>query len=84
MANETKYKDQTWAANTPIAGEQLSVNGRYVGHKEGTSTQGFGETEANADKYVVAHNAVRQGTIMQDADPNANMPELIEGGEDNG
>lgn len=78
MANEVKYKDQKWGEDTPIAGEQLSANGSYTGHKNGTPTQGAGEDEANADSYVVAHETVRYGTITQDADPEANMPELAE------
>lgn len=76
MPNETKYKDQTWGADSPINGEQLSVNSHYTGQHLGTPTQAKDETEVNTDAHYVEHNIVRFGTIMQDAAPNANMPEL--------
>ena len=69
MAKYVKYQDQSLSN-----GEKLSANGYYTGHHMGTPTQGDGETAANADAYYVQHNTVRLGTIMQDAEPNANLP----------
>lgn len=70
----TGYVDQKWSGGTPIDGEQLSVNGFYTGQHIGTPTQGNGETEANADPYYTEHVTLRQGTITQDGDADANMP----------
>ncbi len=62
-----KYKDQSWPAGSPIAGEKLSANGVYTGQQEGTPMQGHGETAANANAYYTEHGTVRFGTAMQDA-----------------
>ena len=72
----TKYKDQKWTGDTPIDGQQLSVNGYYTGHHMGKPMQSNGETELNNDPYYVAHKTVRFGTVMQDKASNANMPEV--------
>lgn len=70
----TEYDNQNWTGSTPIDGERLSTNGYYTGNHIGKPMQGHGETEANADPYYVATKSYRYGTILQDKDPNANMP----------
>lgn len=74
MANDVKYVDQKWPAETPVEGEQLSVNGHYTGQHIGSTMQDAMHEDGNNDPYYVEHNTVRFGTITQDADDNANMP----------
>ena len=62
MANQVKYKTQTWGE--PIAGEVLSVNGHYVGEHLGSVTQ---DAKASMVAHMVEDSIVRYGTITQDA-----------------
>lgn len=78
MANEVKYIDQKWPADTPVEGEQLSVNGYYTGEHRGMPMQDGKYDTGNDDPYYVEHATIRYGTMMQDGASNANMP--IEGG----
>lgn len=74
------YEDQTWAEGTPVAGEQLSVNGHYTGEHLGTPMQDAADPEISANPHWVANNTVRHSPIIQDAaDPDA--PFEIAGGD---
>lgn len=80
MPNEIKYNDQKWGSGTACDGEQLTVNGTYTGQHLGTPTQDAKDADPNkqnADPYWIEHNTIRYGTIMQDADTNANMPTVV-------
>lgn len=70
----TKYVDQKWPADTPVEGEQLSVNGYYTGEHMGTPMQDGMYPDANTDPYYVEHVTVRYGTMTQDGASDANMP----------
>lgn len=74
LANEVKYVDQKWPADTPVEGEQLSVNGYYTGEHTGMPMQDGKNATGNNDPYYTEHVTVRYGTMMQDGADNANMP----------
>lgn len=78
---EVKYADQKWADGTPVAGEQLSVNGHYVGEHLGTPMQDAANPDISTDPHWVARNTVRHSPMTQDAAVNANMPETAGGGK---
>lgn len=70
MANEIKYKDVNWGADTPINGERMATNSHYTGEHKGSVMQDALEPDANVP-HMVEKNMVRYGTIMGDAiDPN--------------
>lgn len=71
----TGYLDQKWSGGTPVDGEQLSVNGYYIGEHIGTPMQDAISPVANEDPHYTQHVTYRHGTITQDAAPDANMPE---------
>lgn len=70
----TKYVDQKWPADTPVEGEQLSVNGYYTGEHMGTPMQDGMYPDGNNDPYYVEHATTRYGTMTQDGASDANMP----------
>lgn len=66
MANEVKYNNVNWGADTPIAGERLATNGHYTGEHKGTPLQDSIDETANAPHFVEGAT-IRYGTMLQDA-----------------
>ena len=74
MANELKYKNQSWGENTPISGERLSTNGYYTGEQRGTAIQDS-LVEGTTSTKLAESKAVHVGTMLQDAIAGS-MPEV--------